>query len=261
MDFIQTFGTILLSLTIFYIGKIILGYSTTKGKNLATKSDIEEITRLQQDAINKITLDYTGSITEIQETVKAQFAKQNETIKAELSFSNQHILNLAALEREAIFEYHKRIGVFNNTLSDSLNVSVSMEDFTEIENNIKKIKVEFYEIRYSMQHLLLFITDENFYNAQSELGQHLTEKTKTTIKFLKDLDRLYTLNYTNYVQTLISEEAYEKGIGYKTIMEYDEQKIKDEFNSYIVANKSKFVSKRDVVRKLLIDRIKNPIFK
>ncbi len=196
---------------------------------------------------NKATIEDTGLITKIQ-----------EAIKAELSFSNQHTLNIAALEREAIFDYHKRIGVYYNFLITSIDLNTSMEDFTEFNKNIKKIKQEFNDFKYSLQHLLLFIDEVDFFEAQTDLVIVLTENTYRTLNCLKELNNLYTLNYHNYVFTLIDDESYQKNIGYKKVMDKDESKLKNELKSYIARNKPRYVAKRDVIRKLLIERIKKP---
>lgn len=88
------FLTTVIALTIFYLFKSFWPkYFEAKGTNQATKEDI-------------------GEITEIVENIKSDLLHQNELLKAQLSFKNQHRLNLKTAEREAIFDFNKRVSAW-----------------------------------------------------------------------------------------------------------------------------------------------------
>jgi len=107
----------------------------------------------------KVEVAFVEQISKIQEEVKAEFVKQNETIKAELSFSNQHKLNLMAIEREAVFDFNKSYGTFYQLLSDFtfvLSINISTFKSIDFEDRISQIKNVHNAYIIASNHLVLF---------------------------------------------------------------------------------------------------------
>lgn len=80
---IQVVGFILVCIKLYA-----KSYSAEKGKNLATKEDI-------------------GEITQIVEGVKTSLAIEIEKLKSDISYKNEHLIHLRATERAAIINYYK----------------------------------------------------------------------------------------------------------------------------------------------------------
>ena len=145
------FLTIVISLLIFYGLKSYLSkYIEAKGTNQATKEDI-------------------GEITVIVENIKSDLVQQNEFIKSQLSFQNQHKLNLKAAEREAIFDFNKKISAW---LFSMLRFSFSSYDIDNYKE-LKLISSEFlkrqYECDLAEAQLILFIHDNDFLELKRDL--------------------------------------------------------------------------------------------
>lgn len=145
------FLTIVVSLTVFYLAKNYLpSYFGEKGKNQATKEDI-------------------GEITDIVENIKSDLLKQNEFLKAQLSFTNQHRLNLKTAEREAIFDFNKRISAWLFSLVRFTFTGFSLDNFKDI----KALSLEFskrqYECDLAEAHLVLFMHDQAFLELKRDL--------------------------------------------------------------------------------------------
>lgn len=142
MNFIQTLGTLIL----FYAIKLLLEYYWPN--------------YFKAKATNQATIEDTGLITKIQ-----------ETIKNELSFSNQHKINLMAIEREAIFEFNKSYGTFFQLLSDYTFVtSINFKTFKskDIDDRISLVKEAHKNFIIAKNHLYLFYNNDNLFLNKSE---------------------------------------------------------------------------------------------
>ena len=72
---VQTAGFIIICVILY-----VKSYSAEKGKNLATKEDI-------------------GEITQIIESIKTSLSIKTEELKSDLSYRNEHLIHLRAAER------------------------------------------------------------------------------------------------------------------------------------------------------------------
>ncbi len=120
-------------------------YSSEKGKNLATKEDI-------------------GEITQIVENTKATLVTKAEELKSDLSYKNEHLIHLRAAERAAIINYYKatlvlvlnfkRADFIKNEIDyfDDENGEVSDSELrryiTEADSVLNKIKEELSNLKY-----------------------------------------------------------------------------------------------------------------
>ncbi len=197
----------------------------------------------------KVEVAFVEQIAKIQEEVKAEFAKQNETIKAELSFSNQHKLNLMAIEREAIFDFNKSYGAFYQLLSDFTFVfnndqtSFNSKDFEDRISQIKNVRNTYV---IASNHLSLFYNnDTEFLNKREKLNYNiivysniLQEKLRTFTEIDLDLNLNNTgkvsdfqlidkINISNKIFFKENIDSYrEIKISYTDIIEYLSDKFK-----------------------------------
>jgi hypothetical protein len=154
MDFkqlIYNFLTIVISLTIFYLFKSYWPkYFEAKGTNQATKEDI-------------------GEITEIVENIKSDLLHQNELLKAQLSFKNQHRLNLKTAEREAIFDFNKRISAWLFSLIRFTFSGYNIDNYKELKLMSSEFSKRQYECDLAEAHLVLFMHDKEFLELKRDL--------------------------------------------------------------------------------------------
>ncbi|MFP9116427.1 hypothetical protein ACLI08_01435 [Flavobacterium sp. RNTU_13] len=149
MDLLIEATIILIGFVLFFTIKNFLPtYFAEKGKNLATKEDIEHI-------------------TEKVEKIKAEFVKNIEFIKADLTYLNQNKFSIKAAERDALIET-------NNKYSEWLNVIMSIR-FTDINHqNYEKLNDYYHKIKTSRL---------NFHNAEDKLHLFLHDEELMKVKF------------------------------------------------------------------------------
>lgn len=154
---LYNFLTIVISLTAFYLFKSYWPkYFEAKGTNQATKEDI-------------------GEITEIVETIKSDLLHQNELLKAQLSFKNQHRLNLKTAEREAIFDFNKRISAWLYSLIRFTFSCYNIDNFKELKILSAEFSKRQYECDLAEAHLVLFMHDKEFLELKRDLTISIIE--------------------------------------------------------------------------------------
>jgi hypothetical protein len=145
------FSTLLLALAVFFLLKNYFPkYFEAKGTNQATKEDI-------------------GEITEIVENIKSDLIQQNEFLKAQLSFKNQHALNLKTAEREAIFDYNKKISAWLYSLVRFSFTGYNLDNYKELKLSTSEFSKRQYECDLSEAHLVLFMHDNEFLEIKKSL--------------------------------------------------------------------------------------------
>lgn len=149
--FINSVITTIISLIIFYIVKNFWPkYFEEKGKNQATKEDI-------------------GVITTIIENIKSNLNQQNEFLKAELSITNQHKLNLKNAEREAIFDYNKKVSAWIYSLLRFSFSGYYFENYKDLKLMSIELSKRQYECDLAEAHLTLFMYDPKFLELKRDL--------------------------------------------------------------------------------------------
>ena len=125
----------------FSIKNFLPSYFNEKGKNLATKEDVE-------------------IITEKVEKIKTEFVKDIEFIKADLSYINQNKFSIKAAERDSLLDTNNKYSKWLNYL---MNISFSdinpdnYKKLNEVYAEVKKNKLEF---DVAQDNLHLFLHDE-----------------------------------------------------------------------------------------------------
>ncbi|MBS1532303.1 MAG: hypothetical protein JSU01_18520 [Bacteroidetes bacterium] len=168
---IQIAGFILVCLKLYA-----KAYSTEKGKNLATKEDI-------------------GEITQIVESIKTSLAKETEELKSDLSFKSEHLIHLRAAERAAIINYYKatwvlvlnfrRPDLIKNEIDDFDEKDGMVSDLelrryiSEAESILNKTKEEVSNLKYlrdiSESELMFFYDDKRLNAVIDELNLSLSQ--------------------------------------------------------------------------------------
>jgi hypothetical protein len=132
MSFLTFIGLFILY---FVIKNLLPGYFKRKGKNLATKEDISEI-------------------TELVETVKHSFTEETEKLKANLKLLTNVQVGLASEERNAIINVNESFFSWFNALTDS---------GLDIEDDYNNLSVDKATIKRNNLY-------RNFCNSETRLG-------------------------------------------------------------------------------------------
>lgn len=149
---ILNFIVIVLGLIFFYLIKNFLPtYFGEKGKNQATKEDV-------------------GEITEIVEKIKSDLLQQNELLKAQLSVSNQHKINIKNAERDALFQYNKRISAWIYSLMRFSVSSYNIDNYKELKKVSSDLAKRLYECDLAEAHIILFMSDKEFVELKKDLN-------------------------------------------------------------------------------------------
>jgi hypothetical protein len=155
MDILQS---IIIQAIVFIVGLVLLfmfknyypKYFETKGANQATKEDI-------------------GAITEIVEGIKSDLLKRTEELKAQLSLTNQHRLNIKTAERDAVFDYNKKLSAWLYYLVRFSLSSYSLENYKELKQEEQEFSKRQYECDIAESHLTLFMNDKEFLETKGNL--------------------------------------------------------------------------------------------
>jgi hypothetical protein len=169
---------------IFLFGLIIKNflpkYFNEKGKNLATKEDI-------------------GEITKIVENIKFNLLKDIEILKAQLAITNQNKFNISSAFREALFDYNKKYSAWLYSIVRFSFSNYNEENLVELNNYVQNLSSRLYDFDLSDAHLRLFFSEEKYSNLNHNLvvsTLKLESKLQLTIiemkhllnKFLRDKD-------------------------------------------------------------------------
>lgn len=159
---ILNFLITIISLIIFYLLKGYWPkYFEAKGTNQATKEDI-------------------GEITEIIENIKSDLTHQNELLKAQLSFHNQHRLNIKTAEREAIFDFNKRISAWTYSIVRFTFSAYNIDNYKDLKFVSADFSKRLYECDLAEAHLTLFIHDQEFIELKRDLIVSIIELERIT---------------------------------------------------------------------------------
>jgi hypothetical protein len=117
---LQAIGFLVVCVKLFaksYIGE--------KGKNLATKEDI-------------------GEITQIVESIKTSLAIKTEELKSDLLYKNEHLIHLRAAEREAIINYYKATWALALNFKKTDLYKYEIDDFEEENGQVSDLELRRY---------------------------------------------------------------------------------------------------------------------
>jgi hypothetical protein len=167
-------------------------YSSEKGKNLATKEDI-------------------GEITQIVESIKTSLAQKTEELKSDLSYKNEHLIHLRAAERTAIINYYKAtwVLVLNFTKPDLIKYEIDNFDkgkddisdlktlryISEAELILNKIKEDISNLKYlkdiSESELMFFYYEPKLTSIIEKLNSSLSEFERALLRTINLLLQVF----------------------------------------------------------------------
>jgi hypothetical protein len=150
-DPINTLVTVATGGSLFFLLKNVLpAYFTEKGKNLATKEDI-------------------GEITNAVESVKQEFTEKTEQLRSTLQFSNQILISIKTEERNAIIACYEKYHKWLNTITSIAISSPSNEGLQKTEKALAELEIIYIDVQAAEDKMNLFITDSKYISLFSEL--------------------------------------------------------------------------------------------
>ena len=144
-------------------------YFTEKGKNLATKNDIGEITLIVED-------------------VKKQFSTESEFLKNRLLTYSQSFHSIKSLEREAFIDINTKYSEWLNTLLTFSLAPYGLDNFEHLNDHYLLFSQKQKDFQVAEDKLMMFINDV-------EIRNILTELKSTTL----ELQQAHTFSIISYV--------------------------------------------------------------
>jgi hypothetical protein len=163
-----------LILLYFTIKNLLPGYFNEKGKNLATKQDVTEITQLV-------------------ETVKHSFVNETEKLKANLSIISSFQIGLFTEERNSIIDYNEKYFQWLHLLTDTSLGNVDDNDNILLETHSNIIKQAYTNLLLSETRFNLFVGEQEIHKKAKDL-QLLTLK-KLGFLALNCIVKIQSVNY------------------------------------------------------------------
>lgn len=115
-------------------------YFQEKGRNLATKEDVEEITKLV------------------------------EKVKSRLQFSLQATLSLRAEEHQALIDYFSKYSAWLSAITDCSFAGIDSYDSPRLVEIRTQLDMRYQDVSFAAGKMRLFVADENIRSQSSQLG-------------------------------------------------------------------------------------------
>lgn len=154
---------LVLVVPLLYFRNFLPSFANEKGKNLATKQDIGEITR-------------------IAEGIKNELTQKTEELKAQLLLINQHKLSIKNAEREAIFNYNSKLSAWIYFLVRFAFSKYNLDNFNELDKHFDEEAKRQYELDVAEAHLTLFLNDPQFLKLKMDLTTSVIEYSRLLSK-------------------------------------------------------------------------------
>jgi hypothetical protein len=154
---------------------IVPSYFSQKGKNLADKQDVENLTK-------KI------------ENIKSSFNEKIEYLRTDLNFKNQNRISVTSYEREAILNVNEKYAEWLNSLMNISFSLITVKNYSLIENYFSELKDRKIEFENSEAKLHIFMNDDELMKVKSNCHlktleiEYLVKKTTSTL--LSDFERM-----------------------------------------------------------------------
>jgi hypothetical protein len=162
---------IIVGLILFFMIKNFLpSYLNEKGKNLATKEDVDEITKRV-------------------EKIKSEFVKDIEHIKADLSYINQSKFSIKAAERDALIDVNNKYSEWLNYLMNVSFTDITPNNYSKLNDYFQDIKEKKLKFDIAKDNLHLFLHDQDLMNKKGLcVGETITLEyiiKKTIVNFVE----------------------------------------------------------------------------
>lgn len=152
-------------------------YFGEKAKNLATKEDI-------------------GEITKIVEIIKTNLLKETEILKGNISIINQNSFNVSSLYREALIDYNKKYSSWLNSILVFYPQEYDENNIEELDKYISELNKRKYKFKLAENHIFLFHNENEHINLNFELYKStldIEKHFKKVIIELKALIKIYSV--------------------------------------------------------------------
>ena len=148
MNIIIEITIVIVGIILFFTIKNFLpSYFNEKGKNLATKEDVEEITK-------KV------------EKIKTEFVKDIEFIKADLSYINQSKFSIKASERDALIDTNNKYSEWLNYIMNISFSDINPKNYEKLNDYYQEIKAKKLKFDIAQDNLHLFFTMMNLWRTK-----------------------------------------------------------------------------------------------
>lgn len=202
---------ILVGIAILYftVKNLLPGYFKQKGKNLATKEDISEITRLV-------------------ESVRHTFTKETEQLKIRLQFVTSLHGSLLSEERNTIIDVNEKYFYWLNLFSNGVLGVLDIEDNADIQRFAKHIEESYASFVNSQTRFDLFIDN-------LELTKGLSDLRNATLEKLHTLTSHYLLKEKFKNREIASATSAPSGLKDLDRLRKEKLEIRKEFISEMLA--------------------------
>lgn len=193
-------------------------YFEEKGKNLATKEDIGEITKIVEDA-------------------KIVFTTQTELLKANLQFYNNLKTGISTEERNAIVDFNSTLFFWHDSLTDSGLNDVNLKDNEDLRKHIAFLNKLHKDVLRSQAKLRLFIEDSGLQTiANNLIISTLKGLNLNIVQYMKEL--MENNDYMNSIPPDIT--PFEKGKRMQKL-DLDRKEIRDKYSKAMLEEFGKIV--------------------
>lgn len=197
-------------------------YFTEKGKNLATREDIEEITK-------KV------------EAIKVEFIKETERLKFELQFETQVNLGYHNDMKAAVIQLYEVYSLWLTTVSEAQDNSIEHSS-KQLNEGINELSAVYTKFLLAEAKAELYISEDSFFDKLRELKKSTSNFHNSVESFLlklffieEDIEEM-ELEEENDVNVSYQKEINEKNA--EKISEYNsfQDKVRDEYKNIVVQN-------------------------
>ncbi|MEQ8244464.1 hypothetical protein [Fulvivirga sp.] len=163
---------LLIGFTILYFTtkNLLPSYFSEKGKNLANKKDISELT-------SKV------------EEVKIEFAERLQHLKSKLDVKSQNELNFKNDTRQVVLSCHQKLDLLHQHLSDTFNQPSNYYNQTEITDRVEKTRLFAQDFARSHSIFDLYVEDDKLLDDFRKVRKSYIDLTNVVISGLVSLER------------------------------------------------------------------------
>lgn len=201
-----------------YLKNFLPTYFGEKAKNLATKEDI-------------------GNITRIVESVKTEFTQETEKLKVDLHFLSQNRMSYSVDKRNAILDFYKNYCAWLQLMLGSIELSIKTPE--EVFKLRMSIEESYTKVQISQTLFELYIDDEDLGSKRSKLILDTLHFHNERVKYLLLIEHQY-----NY-QKLAEEMTLEMRSQELNKIHLEIMRLTEDFN------KEKIKRYKDVFQKLV----------
>lgn len=177
--------TALASNFVTFFWRFASGYANEKSKNIATKEDIEEITKKVGE-------------------VNAAIDRQSELIKARNDFSFRHALAFKQAEREAFLDFVVRLNHWIEAVDLAPTPNFNFENKELIRVNIENITLRQSEFSISRSKLQAFYSEKEFSRLLLQLVKGLINYSSDAKMLLAEIYGTYKIGET---ETFVGQKS------------------------------------------------------